>query len=339
MDLSIIIPVFNTEKYVRRCLDSIFSQVFAGTFEVIAVDDASTDKSLDVLRNYQKNEERLKIVEHNINRKESIARASGMNVSTGDYVMHVDADDWLLPGALENLLNRIKKNKSDVLVFDVIRVSSTGGTSKVNLIKKELRTGNKMKVQNLFFGSSVNKIVSRSLTKDLISGKIEDINATADFLYAIEILLRAETISTTKEGYYAYFINRESITWTLPTDKYLDSQCIVLQQFLKIIQHYKAEKRFVINALKYLEKHILRQILNLQFIQRKSYAKKDLLLNNLSQFSELSPWKIKSFTYLFDNRVFLLAYSILILGLRNPVSVLVRSITKDLGNRNQTSEK
>lgn len=339
MDLSIIIPVFNAEKFVVRCLDSIFGQAFSGTFEVIAVDDASTDKSLELLRDYQKNEKRLKIVEHKINRKESIARASGMNVSTGDFTMHVDADDWLLPGALENLLKKIKKNKSDVLVFDVIRVSNSGSTTKVNLIKKELRTGDKMKVQNLFFGSSVNKIVRRSLTSDLISGKIEHINATADFLYAVEILLRAETISTTKEMYYAYFINRESVTWTLSTDKYLDSQCIVLQLFYEIVQHYNADKKFVVNALKYLEKHILRQILNLQFIQRKSYAKMDLLIYNLSQFSELSPWKIKSFKHLFDSKAFLLAYSILILGLRGPLSVLVRSIKKGKEEKNRTSEK
>ncbi|HQG77404.1 MAG TPA: glycosyltransferase family 2 protein [Bacteroidales bacterium] len=339
MDLSIIIPVFNAEKFIVRCLDSIFNQAFPGLFEVIAVDDASTDKSLELLRDYQKNEKGLKIVEHKINKKESIARASGMNVSTGDYIMHVDADDWILPGALENLLNKIRKDETDVLVFDVTRVSSDGSTTKVNLIKKEFRTRNKIKVHNLFFGSSVNKIVRRSLTRDLISGKIENINVTADFLYAVEILLRAETISTTREIYYAYFINRESVTWTLPTSKYLDSQCIVLQQFHRIVQFYKADKKFVVNALKYLEKHILRQILKLQFIKGESYTKMDLLIDNLSRFSELSPWKIKSFTHLYDSKAFLLAYSVLVLGLRDPLSVLFRSIKEASGEKIRTSEK
>jgi len=113
MDLSIIIPVFNTEKYVIRCLDSIFSQVFAGTLEVIVVDDASTDKSLEILRNYQKKEERLIIVEHKINRKEAIARASGMNVSTGDYIFEPSKEEIVLTLIPKSLKTQLYKSIRD----------------------------------------------------------------------------------------------------------------------------------------------------------------------------------------------------------------------------------
>ena len=72
-NLSIIVPVYNVEKYLVRCLDSIFVQNFSGTFEVIAVDDASTDNSLEILKSYSKNESRLKIIEHKSNKNLSIS--------------------------------------------------------------------------------------------------------------------------------------------------------------------------------------------------------------------------------------------------------------------------
>jgi glycosyltransferase involved in cell wall biosynthesis len=332
MDLSIIIPVYNNEKYVARCLDSIFSQEFKGTFEVIAVDDASTDKSLNVLKEYRNREDRLKIIEHKTNRKQSIARASGMNASSGDYIMHVDSDDWLLPGALENLHSKIIKTKSDVLVFDIVRVNSTGNWIPVNLIRKEICTSDKIKVQNLFFGSSCNKIVRRSLIETLISGTTIGTNTTEDLLYTIEILLKSDMICTTRGTYYAYFINTESTTWTVKPDVYLDNQCIILSQLVKIIKHFNPEKLFVRNIFKYVEKLILLQTLTLFLIHRKSYNSWRLQKKELEPFREYDSSRFKNLITSFDNRTFLVIYSFRILGIRKTLSVLIRSL-KTYGSR------
>lgn len=96
MDISVIVPVYSVEEYLARCLDSIFSQHFSGLFEVIAVDDATTDRSLHILKSYQRTEPRLVVLTHEENKKLSIARTTGMNAARGDSIMHVDADDRLL---------------------------------------------------------------------------------------------------------------------------------------------------------------------------------------------------------------------------------------------------
>lgn len=326
MDLSIIIPVYNNEQYILRCLDSIFHQKFTGTFEVIAVDDASTDNSLEVLKAYREKENRLKIIEHKTNCKQSIARASGMNVSRGEYIMHVDSDDWLLPGALDNLLAKIKKTNSDVLVFDVVRVNAGGKWIPVNLVKKEVCTSDKIKVQKLFFGSSCNKIVRRPLIETLISGTTAGPNTTEDLLYTIEVLLKSDLICTTPRKYYAYFINTESTTWTVKPDEYLDNQCIILSQLAKIISYFNPGKLFVCNIFKYVEKLILLQALNLFLIQRKTYNNWSLLKKELGPFREYDLSRFNNLISSFDNTTFLVIYSFRILGIRKTLSVLVRSL-------------
>ena len=107
--ISIIVPVYNVEKFLERCLDSIFKQQFSSVFEVIAVDDCSTDNSLHVLKEYQKREKRLIIIEHEINKKLSCASKTGIRASTGDYIMHVDSDDWSITQCIGTVIpNNIK---------------------------------------------------------------------------------------------------------------------------------------------------------------------------------------------------------------------------------------
>lgn len=125
-DISIIIPVYNVEKYLIRCLDSVFKQKFSGSIEVIAVDDASTDNSLSLLYEYQKEENRLQIVEHKVNQKLSVARLTGMKKSTGEFVMHVDSDDWLQDNSLESLYLKCREVDADVVVYNYIKEDSFG---------------------------------------------------------------------------------------------------------------------------------------------------------------------------------------------------------------------
>jgi len=164
-NISVIVPVYNVEKYLVRCLDSIVKQQFSGTYEVIAVEDASSDNSLQILKKYQNNEDRLIIIEQGVNKKLSVARATGMDAATGDYIMHVDSDDWLLPGALEGLFKRCTETNADVIVFNYAREDSEGKRTLVDCIKKEMITTNKIQVQPHFFGTVVNKIVKRSLAE------------------------------------------------------------------------------------------------------------------------------------------------------------------------------
>jgi glycosyltransferase involved in cell wall biosynthesis len=256
MDISIIVPVYNVELYLERCLVSIFSQKFTGTFEVIAVDDASEDRSLEILYEYQKKEPRLIIKEHDTNKKQSIARATGMQAAQGDYIMHVDSDDWLLPGALESLHKKITETEADVVVFNFARENSDGGRILVDKIKKELLTGNKSKVQHFFYGASVTKMVKRQLTENMICGE-GSMNHGEDLLYSIEILLRAKIICIIPEAYYVYFQNTSSITHRDIDQEFILAQSKAAQVLYRILVYYQSNEQFNKKVSLYLERFVV----------------------------------------------------------------------------------
>ena len=108
MKISIIIPIFNVENYIFRCLDSIYSQgVDESCFEVIAVNDGSTDKSSDIVRKFQKEHSNILLFEKN-NEGVSVARNLAVEKSSGDYLAFIDPDDSILPNSLKSLMTTIE---------------------------------------------------------------------------------------------------------------------------------------------------------------------------------------------------------------------------------------
>lgn len=116
VSISIIIPCFNVEKYLKECLDSILTQSFKD-FEVICVDDGSIDNTLNILKEYSLKDSRLKIITQN-NKGVSIARNVALANAVGKYVCFVDSDDMLSSGALEKMFSTSESNNLDLLRFD-----------------------------------------------------------------------------------------------------------------------------------------------------------------------------------------------------------------------------
>ncbi|MDR2457303.1 MAG: glycosyltransferase [Clostridiales Family XIII bacterium] len=121
--VSIIIPVWNTEPYLRRCLDSVVNQTLKD-LEIICVNDASPDSSAEILQEYAQKDSRIKIVTHNKNQGLSAARNTGVDVCTGEYVYFIDSDDWIDLDYLERMVRVIDDKKLDVVannsVFEVV---------------------------------------------------------------------------------------------------------------------------------------------------------------------------------------------------------------------------
>jgi len=116
--VSIIIPVYNVEKYLARCLDSVTNQSFSD-IEIICVNDGSTDNSLDILEHYSLFDSRIKIINQE-NKGLSAARNTGIKASIGKYILFIDSDDYISSIAVERLYNNAEHNNSDVVVFDLI---------------------------------------------------------------------------------------------------------------------------------------------------------------------------------------------------------------------------
>lgn len=111
--LSVIVPVYNSEKYLARCLDSIVNQ--DGKFEIIAINDGSTDKSSEILQQYAQEYSNIKIINQK-NQGVSASRNKGMLEAQGDYIIFVDSDDWLEDNAFEQILKSLKKDSPDILL-------------------------------------------------------------------------------------------------------------------------------------------------------------------------------------------------------------------------------
>lgn len=111
--VSVIIPVYNTEKYLEKCLESVCNQTLSD-IEIICINDCSTDNSLEILNRYAADDERIKIINFPENRGAAAARNAGIDVATGEYIGFVDSDDYPDLDFYEKLHNRAKETGADV---------------------------------------------------------------------------------------------------------------------------------------------------------------------------------------------------------------------------------
>jgi glycosyltransferase involved in cell wall biosynthesis len=118
--VSVIVPVYQAEKYLRRCLDSIISQTFTD-WECILVDDGSTDGSGEICDEYASKDPRFKVV-HKNNEGVGSARKAGHEIAKGTYEIHADADDWVDPDWLLALYQQVEREKADMAICDYERI-------------------------------------------------------------------------------------------------------------------------------------------------------------------------------------------------------------------------
>jgi glycosyltransferase involved in cell wall biosynthesis len=129
---SIIIPVYNTEKYLRHCLDSVLAQTFKD-FEVILVDDGSTDGTGQICDEYAAKDNRFQVI-HKKNGGVATARQAGTDIASGNYIIHADPDDWIEPEMLNHMLMKANENDADVTICDFY---STNIREKDTLIRQK----------------------------------------------------------------------------------------------------------------------------------------------------------------------------------------------------------
>lgn len=122
--ISVIVPVYNVEKYLVQCIDSILNQTYKN-LEIILVDDESTDHSGKICDQFSSNENRIKVI-HKKNMGLGLARNTGLENANGKYVVFVDSDDYLSNSNIKNLVAGIKKNNSDICIGGVTFVDNIG---------------------------------------------------------------------------------------------------------------------------------------------------------------------------------------------------------------------
>lgn len=276
-DISIIVPIYNAEKYLNKCLDSLINQT-KKELEFILINDGSTDSSEEIIKNYQ--DKRIKYFK-NKNQGIGKTRNFGISKATGKYIMFLDSDDYLDTTACEKLYKRAEKDNLELLVFDHYRVFN--GKLQEDKIK-EFENSTLANNSNLLLDINLgpcNKLYKRDLitknnTKFLENLKYED--AT----FVIETINNAKGIGKLNDFLYYYVIHSQSET-TVRDERVFDILKIVdfiriyfkddkeltetvNKLLVRIITNYTIQQRnqkdikvgmkFIDESFKYLEKYI-----------------------------------------------------------------------------------
>ncbi len=226
-----------------------------------------------------------------------------MRVSTGDYVMHLDSDDWLLPNALEKLFAEYKSTNADVIVYNYIKACSDGKTTPVHKIKKKVITDEKLKVSHYFLGAAVNKIVKRSLVENMLYGDAV-VNAGEDLLYSMEILLAADRICLIPVELYAYFTNKQSLTHTMSWESRINNIANILPHIQNIYIKYKGYEEIKIRCLEYIESDTFLYIVRLLFSGNIENKGIKAIVNLFNILSEGKIDRVNKYKYLLRNKYF-----------------------------------
>lgn len=218
--ISVIVPVFNMETLLSRCLDSLLAQTF-GDFEVLIVDDGSTDRSPRICDDYADRDSRVKVL-HKKNGGVASARQTGLDTAIGEFVIHVDPDDWVEPTMLQELHAKAVSEDADVVICDYY----VDTKEKTSLVKQQpsaldAKTILKELFQQLH-GSCWNKLVKRvCYNKFEIHFQI-GLNYCEDLLTWIQMFQHDELrIAYLPKAFYHYVQHTNSIThvYTLTTFK------------------------------------------------------------------------------------------------------------------------
>ena len=230
--ISIIVPIFNAEDYISRCLDSILEQSFT-SYEVLLVDDGSTDSSPLICDRYSATDPRFRTL-HKPNGGVSSARNAGISLAKGEYIMFVDSDDALLPDALDMMLEGIS---GEDLVIGGYTVFIGGVTSKV-VHPKENRSYKSSDI-SVFFENNIRRNCEMldapwaKLFRRKALGNLrfcEELNYAEDKLFVFSFLNSCRSIHTCDVPVYGYHLRPGSLGSDISSDRHL----IQLRRFIPL---------------------------------------------------------------------------------------------------------
>lgn len=216
MKVSIIVPIYNVEKYILKCLDSIHKQTYEN-LEIILVNDGSTDSSKDIIEKFSEKDDRVIII-NKVNGGLSSARNAGIEQASGEYIMHVDGDDYLEFDAVELLVSSAVKYNSDIVIGDINIVFKD---SKADWIDSTLAdntpiTGKEFLENYYFLGKAKNSIWNKLIRRTLyVSNEIyhpNKISLGEDSATLPRLLLHCNKVTKINRSIYNYRQNLSGMT-------------------------------------------------------------------------------------------------------------------------------
>lgn len=290
--ISVIIPIYNTEKFLKKCLDSIVNQSLK-EIEIIAINDGSTDESLTILQEYKEKNSNLKI----INKKNgglSSARNAGIKLVSGEYIIHIDSDDWIEQNYFKDMYERAMKDNLDIVVSDIYWDYDNGKIEykkDLDLEDNQILTGEKyleLFLKGKIYPSVWNKMYKTKLYKKYKIFHPQGISLGEDLATTPLLAKNAKKIGKVNKAYLHYIQNEKSITNSNPTKKIYEliSAFDILENKLKL----QKEKLKLLNSLRIVHLGII--------VFNKNYNIDDnFYKNGLKYYCELFEKEFDSINY------------------------------------------
>lgn len=280
--ISIIIPVYNTQDYLVTCINSLINQTYSN-MEFIFIDDGSTDHSLAILKEYEKQDSRIKVFCQK-NKGVSVARNKGIELATGDYIGFVDSDDIILKNMYERLLDVITRSKSDMAVcqYAVVReqLDFKLGLEERIYIKEEA-------IKLLLEEKTISNFLWDKLYKKELFDEIRfrDSKIFEDFDTIYKLIDKSKRVCVIDDVMYAYFQRSDSYVHKF-SYSYISNYVDV----------YNNRREFLLNKYPKLEKDINKSTVLSIFIlfrmivlaERKDLLDDDIINNEYNKLLSLS---------------------------------------------------
>jgi len=284
MKLSIIIPCYNVEKYLSKCIDSVISNDIKDKYEIILVNDGSKDNTLDIIKEYEKKYPNIIRFIDQKNKGLSGARNSGIDIAKGEYITFLDSDDYVDSNMYIKLLEKASEDDYDIITCGVRMVYDN---SKLNQdvdvgFSSDCNSHNEVKnIMYNFYPAACNKLFKRSLFKKLRFKEgiaYEDVECMYRLLPSVNKIGRID-------GYYYNYIQREgSITYTFNEKLYdIVNNMNGLVEYYKdnnIYDEYKEELEYV--YVRYLYATFIRRLAKCKD-KKKFNEGVDTVINNVKE--------------------------------------------------------
>ena len=216
--VTVIVPCYNVEKYVDKCLNSIINQTYKN-LEIILVEDCSTDKTYECIKDYPKKDKRIRIIKNKKNSGLSYSRNAGIKSSKGKYISFIDSDDYITDNFYENMLNTIKKENADIAICDIKTVYEDTNYIQIS----PCFSNDLFCLENVINSGLAASACNKLFKKELISKNLFEVGkVNEDIAVVIPALVNAKKIAYAKDAYYFYIQHAGSIQNSSFSDKRFD---------------------------------------------------------------------------------------------------------------------
>ena len=208
--VSVIVPAYNTEKYIEKCLISLIKQTMK-EIEIIIINDGSTDNTLEIINKFASLDKRIKLITQS-NQKQGAARNKGMKIAKGEYIGFVDSDDWIDLDYFEKLYATAKKYNSDIALATNVRIGNGKTKKRLNIEKEEFVKTLQEKIDISHQAKNpcpTNKIYRREMLQINQITWPEGVYCE-DKLFTIHAIYYANGLVTVPNAYYYYYRNPNS---------------------------------------------------------------------------------------------------------------------------------